>query len=322
MSNSLTVKQNGIYYALPTFPDAQPSSIIVTGANGISGSAMVNILSQSPDRWPHIYAMSRRPPSSDSNQSNVHPIAVDFLKSPEEIASIFKREGVKADYVYFASYIQPPPKEGQGLWSDVEEMDRLNNALLANCISALKLSGIKPKRFLLQTGGKYYALHLGPTSTPEVETDPRFTKHPNFYFPQEDMLWDYSKKEGVEWNVTRPGFILGAVKDAAMSILYPLAIYASIQKYLGKNLEYPGGIESWETEKHLSTAKLIAYHAEWVLLEPKAKNLALNHSDGGAFAFGKVWPTIARWYGIEYGIPEEDETKYQWIDMPSEPPRG
>lgn len=31
-----------------------------------------------------------------------------------------------SDYVFFTSYIQPPPKEGEGLWSDKEEMEKQN----------------------------------------------------------------------------------------------------------------------------------------------------------------------------------------------------
>lgn len=32
-----------------------------------------------------------------------------------------------SDYVFFYSYIQVEPKEGQGLWSDAEEMCRVNS---------------------------------------------------------------------------------------------------------------------------------------------------------------------------------------------------
>jgi nucleoside-diphosphate-sugar epimerase len=316
-----TVVSNGIYHGLPTFPDAKPASIIVTGANGITGQAMVKVLAANPSRWPHIHAMSRRPPPDPNAPKTVHPIAVDFLKSPQEIAAIFKKENVQADYVFFASYVQPPPKEGGGIWSDTDELDRINAALLSNFLEALTLAKITPKRIMLQTGGKYYAVHIGPTPTPQDETDPRI-QVPNFYYPQEDMLWAYSAKNNSTWNVTRPGFILGAVKDAAMSILYPLAIYASIQKHLGKMLEFPGTIEAWEAEKHESTAKLIAWHAEWALLSDAAKDTVLNHSDGGVFAFGKFWPMLASWYGVEAGIPETDMSKYSWIDMPDPAPRG
>ncbi len=95
---SQTVISKGIYHGLPTFPDheGKKQRIIVTGANGISGSAMVKILSEGPGRWDKIYALSRRPPTGKL-PSNVEHIAVDFLEStPEQIAGILKSNGVEA----------------------------------------------------------------------------------------------------------------------------------------------------------------------------------------------------------------------------------
>jgi hypothetical protein len=228
-----------------------------------------------------------------------------------------------SDYVFFGSYLQPPPKEGQGLWSDVEETERVNVALLSNFLSSLKIAEKLPKRFLLQTGGKHYGVHIGPTLTPQEEEDPRYLKERNFYFPQEDLLWKWCADNGVEWNVTRPGFIMGAVKETAMSIAHGLALYASIQAELGQPLAFPGDIGAWEAEKHISSALLIAYHAEWTVLTPKAANQALNITDGGLHTYGKFWPILADIYGIPYGIPEPDESKYQTITMPiAPPPRG
>ena len=51
--------------------------------------------------------------------------------------------------------------------------------------------------------------------------------------------------------------------------------------------------------------------------------MALNHSDGSGFSWGKFWPVLARWYGLEAGLPEADETKYETITMPyATSPRG
>ena len=60
------------------------------------------------------------------------------------------------DYVYFASYVQPPPGADEGLWSNIEDLTKQNVALLTNFLSSLPLASIKPKRVLLQTGAKYY----------------------------------------------------------------------------------------------------------------------------------------------------------------------
>ncbi len=56
-------------------------------------------------------------------------------------------------------------------------------ALLRNFLAALDIARITPKRFLLQTGAKNYGVHIGPARTPMVESDPRVTLEPNFYYP-------------------------------------------------------------------------------------------------------------------------------------------
>jgi hypothetical protein len=146
-----TVYSKGIFNALPTFPehDGNQYTAIVTGANGISGAHIVRALSGSPQRWKRVYALSRKLSHYDQLE-NVTSIAADFLKSPEEIARILGKESVKAyvasnhqsseyylspcrDYIFFASYIQPPPKEGEGLWSDSNEMERLNGCISHLC---------------------------------------------------------------------------------------------------------------------------------------------------------------------------------------------
>lgn len=94
---SRTVEDKGIFYNLPTFPahHNKKYTILVTGANGISGSHMVDVLAASPDRWETIYALSRKPPAH--SRPNVKNIAADFLESsPEELKDIFEREGIKS----------------------------------------------------------------------------------------------------------------------------------------------------------------------------------------------------------------------------------
>ena len=101
--------------------------------------------------------------------------------------------------------------------------------LLNNFLDALPLANAIPNRILLQLGAKYYGVHLGPTTVPQEENDPRVSLEPNFYYPQEDRLKEFCQKYNVHWNTTRPASIPGAVPDAAMNLCLPLAIYASVQ---------------------------------------------------------------------------------------------
>lgn len=101
----ITVEQRGIYCGIPTYPpDLKNISVIVTGANGISGDYMLRVLSESPRRWSKIYALSRkRPVSLEKLSSNVTFISVDFLKSAEDIGNTLLQHGVKA-YVFYSPW--------------------------------------------------------------------------------------------------------------------------------------------------------------------------------------------------------------------------
>jgi hypothetical protein len=58
--------------------------------------------------------------------------------------------------------------------------------LLSSFLEGLEINKTIPKRVLLQLGAKYYGLHLGPTTIPQEESDPRVLMSPNFYYSQED----------------------------------------------------------------------------------------------------------------------------------------
>lgn len=64
-----------------------------------------------------------------------------------------------------------------------------------------------------------------------------------------------------------------------------------------------------------STAMLTGYLSEWAVLEQHTTNQKFNASDGCPLPLNRLWPELARWYGVnEVGRPEEDESKYTVID--------
>lgn len=309
MSSTQQVQSTGIFHGLPVYPkDTKDLTAIITGANGISGHYMLRVLAQSPQRWKKIYCLSRRPPAIQGGlPSNAEHIPLDFLKDPREIATTLKQHNVTADHVFFFSYVQPPPKPGQGLWSDADEMVRVNTDLLSNFLSALQQASITPKRFMLQTGAKKYGIHLGPTKLPQEETDPRVELEPNFYYPQEDLLFEYSKATGCGWNIAMPGPITGAVPDAAMNYAYPLAVYASVSARLGEPLEFPGDAASWQMNQSMSYAMMNAYLEEWSVLAAPAGEM-FNAFDGSAFTWEAAWPQVASWFGVKFTGPQDDDS--------------
>ncbi|TIA20911.1 hypothetical protein D6C80_02073 [Aureobasidium pullulans] len=319
-SSQHIIESHDIYHGLPTFKE-EGLTAIVTGANGISGTYMLKVLGQHPQRWKKIYALSRRPPYGDLPK-NVEHIPCDFLESPEEISSILKAKGVKGDYAFFFAYIQPAPKEGQGIWANAEELISVNKSLLSNFLEALTISKTVPKAVLLQLGGKYYGVHLGPGTPPYEETASRVEFEPNFYYTQEDYLKEWAKKNGTNWVTTRPSLIPGAVPENAMNFVLPLAIYATVQKHLGLPLEFPSDLRAWEMTTSISSAQTNAYLSEWAVLTDSAHNESFNACDDSAFTWAQLWPRLAARFGIEWKGPDL-EADFMEITMPYvPPPRG
>ena len=280
----------------------------------------MRVLLSSPERWTKVYALSRRPPPKEmmallkpEQRERVQHVAVDFLEEPEKIAESIKSAGLKADYIFFYSYLQPRPPPGAFVWSNAEELVKVNCALLDNFLGALTLAKITPKRFLLQTGAKNYGPHIGRTRNPAIESDPQPSHlEPNFYYPQEKSVFKFCKDNNTSWNVIRPAWVLGAVNNAQMNALHPFAIYAAVQAQNGQALDFAGDWDAWQGEAHHSSAMLTGYLSEWAVLEDKCRNEAFNSQDTGGISWDRFYEELVRWFGVEKGInpPEEDMSKY------------
>ena len=196
-------------------------------------------------------------------------------------------------------------------------------ALFNNFVFALQQTALKPRRFMLQTGSKHYAFYLGPASLPAFESDPRVLLDRNFYYEQEDTLSAYCESVGAAWNIARPSYIVGAVRDGTLNHLIGFGIYAAVQARLGQPIAFPGDYRSWDREQVQSTGMLNAYFEEWLVLTGKAANEAFNIHDGLSFTWGRLWPYLAQWYGADWTPPEVNEDQYRVMNLPSpKTPRG
>lgn len=321
-----TIRSKGIFYGLPTFPD-HPGDLtgLVVGANGISGQYIVRALAEAPERWSRIVAVSRRPSVAPDASGKVEHLALDLLSlPPQEIAGALRESEVRPDHVFFCAYVQPPAEAGRTIWEDAERLTAVNLKLLANMLEGLELAGALPKRVLVQFGMKYYGVHLGPGTWPQEESDPRVGQHlePNFYYAQHDYLKAFCAKHGIEWVETRPGWVLGAVPDAAMNVALPLGLYAAICRHMGEPLAFPGDLAAWDCPATNSSAMLNGYMAEWAILSPAAANQSLNMTDDSAFTWGRLWQKLAGWYGMDWLPPSDDAGAYRQVDFKYDPPRG
>ncbi|KAK4959259.1 hypothetical protein LTR10_004061 [Elasticomyces elasticus] len=326
------VRSDGIYHGLPTFTDSAEYcglTALVTGANGISGYSMVKVLAAAPERWSKIYCASRRPPPDyfftelGQGAGRVEHIEADFLSEPAALAETLKRIP-SLDYVFFFSYMQPKQKgDVLGMWSNADELAKVNTALLSNLLGALKLASLTPKRVLLQTGAKQYGFHIGPATSPSFESDPRVRLESNFYYGQEDCIVKYCNDTGAQWNVVRPSYIIGAVRDNLLNHLVGLSAYCAVKSYLGETIAFPGDYIAWDREYCQSTGVLNAYLEEWTVLNPNAGNEAFNAQDGLPFTWGRLWPLLGTWYGARWTPPEIEASKYNtFTSRWEETPRG
>ncbi|GKT43481.1 short chain dehydrogenase sirQ [Colletotrichum spaethianum] len=317
-SSSAYLRQVGIHRNLPTFNESITGlTAIITGANGISGFNTMRALLDSPQRWQTIYGLSRRPPPesmmallSHEARSRIKIVTCDFLDGPALIAKSMKLAGVRADYVFYYSYIHKD-------WSEAEALVKSNVLLLKNFLEALEVADIRPARFILQTGGKNYGTQIGRARTPQLESDPQ-PRHlaPNFYYPQEDLLKSYCEKQGTSWNVIRPAAVIGASTHAAMNMFYPFAVYAAVQARKGEPLFFGGDWEQWQYEYHHCSARMTGYLTEWAALEKHCGNEAFNSNDGGPLTYERFFTELASWFGAKGVVPPpDDDSKMETIGM-------
>jgi hypothetical protein len=133
---------------------------LVAGANGISGTHMMRVMRDHPKLWKRVYALSRRP-ALESFPSLFSHHAIDLLDTtPEQVAAAIKAEGiVSVDKVFFYVYApQASVANKESLFGEGEELAAINGKIMHNLLEGLWLAGLRPKRILLQTGGKGVAL--------------------------------------------------------------------------------------------------------------------------------------------------------------------
>ncbi|KAA8911072.1 hypothetical protein TRICI_003934 [Trichomonascus ciferrii] len=275
------------------------STAIVTGATGITGSAVVQELLKD-DSYIKLYTFSRR------NQGNLNPkvqhASLDLQNDAKEMAESLK--GVSADYVFFCAYLEK---------SDPDEATEINGKMLSNFIEALTQTGATKqlKRFILTCGFKQHGVHLGPVKQPSEESDPLITNDitggswpSNFYYKQEQILVDASRNRHWEWVCTLPEDVLGYAKGNFMNEATALGIYCSVCKALpGSELPFPGNRLSYLALNTWTSARLHAKFCLWAAKAPNAGNNIFNVTNGDTQSFQNLWPKLAKRFGCKVPDP-------------------
>lgn len=146
-TSMLKVHSNGSLRGLPVYPespDLTGLTAVVTGANGITGSAMVRVLAEAPRRWKKIYCLSRRPPSEytlkslgEETASRIEHISCDFLSEPQELAATLKRS-IRHMYVpqSCASFHHPHAYPWRGRKANIDSRTEIMYSSFYTCSHA------------------------------------------------------------------------------------------------------------------------------------------------------------------------------------------
>ena len=184
-----------------------------------------------------------------------------------------------------------------------DENVRVNAAMIRNLFDGL--SGAPIKHAALVTGLKHYLGSFDDYAkvkpyTPFLESSPRLAG-PNFYYAQEDVLFEVAAKRGFNWSVHRPHTMIGLAIGNAMNMAVTLAVYASICRHTGRPFVYPGSPEQYNAVADVTDARILAEQLHWVVTTPEAANMPFNTVNGDVFRWTWLWQQIATYFGLDVG---------------------
>ena len=256
---------------------------LIAGVGGIVGN---NLARHLVGRGWTVAGLARRPPEIPG----VTPVAADLL-DPEALARAL--DGHAPTHVFLATWLRQATEA---------ENIRVNAAMVKNLLDALR-PATSLRHVALVTGLKHY---LGPFEaygkgslppTPFREELPRLPVE-NFYYAQEDAVFEAAARDGFTWSVHRPHTIVGYALGNAMNMGVTLAVYATLCRETGRPFRFPGSAAQWNGLTDVTDARLLARHLEWAALTEAAHNEAFNVVNGDVFRWQWMWGRIARWFGI------------------------
>lgn len=290
------------------------SVALVVGSTGIVGTSLVDILPRhdTPGGPWKVYAVSRRPlpPWAPPPSPAVTHLPLD-LADPGAVAEALAPL-TDITHVFYAAWSSHP----------TEAKNReANSAMLRNVLSVVVPGCPALAHVCLQTGRKHYigpyeAIGKIPVPDPPYTEDMPRLDYPNFYYDQEDVLFDeVSRRDGaVSWSVHRPAVVFGFSPRSAMNVVASLCVYAAICRKEGAVLRWPGSRVAWEGFSDASDADLVAEQEVWAAVDPLAKNESFNCSNGDLYKWKQLWPMVADRFGVEWVGYEGEDSRFMLAD--------
>lgn len=263
-------------------PADAPRTALVVGASGITGSALVDLLSR--EGW-EVLALSRRAVDAGS----VRGIAAD-LRDAASLRAALADE--RPTHVFFTAW-QRQATEAENI--------AVNGAMVRDLLAALEHAPLQ--HAALVTGLKHY---LGPfeayaagemPDTPFREESPRLDT-PNFYYAQEDELFAAAERQRFTWSVHRSHTVIGHAVGNAMNMGLTIAVQATLAKHLDLPFAFPGSAEQWNGLTDMTDAGVLAEQMVWAATRPGGRDEAFNIVNGDVFRWRWMWPRLAELLGV------------------------
>jgi len=263
---------------------------LVVGATGIVGAATTSLLTKAGWR---VSGLARQAPG----QPGVAWVAADLNDAPSLQAAL---ADLRPSRVFITTWSRQ---------TNEAENIRVNRAMVRNLLDALRGAECVD-HVALVTGLKHY---LGPfeaygkgvlPQTPFREDQGRLDVE-NFYYAQEDEVFEAAERDGFTWSVHRPHSMIGYALGNAMNMGVTLAVYATLCRETGQPFVFPGSHLQWNALTDVTDARLLAQHLEWAALTPEAHNQAFNIVNGDVFRWRWLWPQLAAYFGVEAAPPPD-----------------
>jgi nucleoside-diphosphate-sugar epimerase len=257
---------------------------LVIGASGINGSNTAQHLADSG--W-EVVGVSRRAPVG---LRGVRHVPVDVLDKDAVEAAI---GSLGATHLFFCTWSRQDT-EAQNI--------EINSAMLRNVLEAAGKGGTL-QHVSLVTGLKHYlgpfeAYAQNPAKPPYRESQGRLDTE-NFYYDQEDLLFEAADRFGFTWSVHRPHTVIGFALGNAMNMGVTLAVYGTLARETGQRFVFPGSPEQYDGTTDITDARMVARQLEWAATEPRAANQSFNIVNGDTFHWRDMWEVVAAGLGVE-----------------------
>ncbi|KAF5180303.1 Delta-4,5-steroid 5-beta-reductase [Thalictrum thalictroides] len=283
-------------------PTKYQSVGLIIGVTGIVGNSLAEILplSDTPGGPWKVYGVARRPRPTWNGDHRIEYIQCDIGNQEETMSKLSPL--IDVTNIFYVSW---------AACATEAENCEVNGRMFRNVLQAVIPNAPNLQHICLQTGTKHY---IGPFESlgKIVAHDPPFHEDlprldcPNFYYTQEDILFEeIAKKEGLTWSVHRPGTIFGFSPNSMMNVIGTLCVYATICKHEGKKLQFPGTRAVFEGYSEVSDADLIAEHQIWASVDPYAKKEAFNCTNADVFKWKHLWKVLGEQFGVECAEFEE-----------------